>query len=110
VIIRLEDRLPFVTVTLGHGEKEVVLERVLLDTGSAATLFSTDEVEKLGIVPELTDSLRLGRLTEKSGDFPSRRERDAHPFWRSFCLKGDLGTEEVFLVLDFPKIEESQAD
>ena len=58
MIIRREDRLPFVTVTLRQGGKEVVLDRVLLDTGSAATLFSTDEVERLGIVPEPTDALR----------------------------------------------------
>lgn len=56
--IRLEDRLPFVSVTLGHGAQEIVLDRILLDTGSAATLFSIDEVAKLGIVPEPTDQLR----------------------------------------------------
>jgi predicted aspartyl protease len=56
--IRLEDRLPFVTVTLGRGTREIVLDRVLLDTGSAATLFSVDEVAKLGIVPEPTDQVR----------------------------------------------------
>ena len=56
--IRLEDRLPFVTVTLGQGTQEIVLERVLLDTGSAATLFAVDEVAKLGVVPEPTDQIR----------------------------------------------------
>lgn len=56
--IRLEDRLPFVTVTLGRGTREIVLDRVLLDTGSAATLFSVDEVAKIGIVPEPTDQVR----------------------------------------------------
>jgi hypothetical protein len=58
VKIRLEDRLPFVTVFLRQGEREVTLDRVLLDTGSAATLFAVDEVTKLGIVPEPTDQIR----------------------------------------------------
>lgn len=31
--IRLEDGLPFVTVKLGRGAEDLVLERVLLDTG-----------------------------------------------------------------------------
>jgi Aspartyl protease len=58
--IRLEDRLPFVTVKLGRGRgtEELVLERVLLDTGSAATVFAVDEIATLGIVPEPTDRIR----------------------------------------------------
>ncbi len=56
--IRLEDHLPFVTVKLGRGTKELVLERVLLDTGSAATMFSVDEIAALGIIPEPTDRIR----------------------------------------------------
>jgi len=45
-------------VTLGRGGQEIALERVLLDTGSAATLFAIDEVAALGIVPEPTDQIR----------------------------------------------------
>ena len=56
--IRLEDGLPFVTVKLGRGTEELVLERVLLDTGSAATVFAVDEIATLGIVPEPTDRIR----------------------------------------------------
>jgi hypothetical protein len=56
--IRLEDRLPFVTVRLGRGTEELVLERVLLDTGSATTVFAVDEVAILGIVPEPADRIR----------------------------------------------------
>jgi Aspartyl protease len=58
VKIRLEGRLPFVTVALGQGEEEIVLDKVLLDTGSAATMFAVDEIVKLGIVPEPTDQIR----------------------------------------------------
>lgn len=56
--IRLEDRLPFVTVKLGRGTEKLVLERVLLDTGSATTVFAVDEIAILGIVPEPTDRIR----------------------------------------------------
>jgi hypothetical protein len=56
--IRLEDGLPFVTVKLGRGAEELVLERVLLDTGSAATVFAVDEIATLGIVPEPADRVR----------------------------------------------------
>jgi hypothetical protein len=56
--IRIEDRLPFVAVTLSQGERDIVLEHVLLDTGSAGTMFSVDEIAKLGIVPEPNDALR----------------------------------------------------
>lgn len=56
--IRLEDGLPFVTVKLGRGAEELMLERVLLDTGSAATVFAVDEIATLGIVPEPADRVR----------------------------------------------------
>ena len=56
--IRLEGGLPFVTVKLGRGTEELVLERVLLDTGSAATVFAADEIATLGIVPEPANRVR----------------------------------------------------
>jgi hypothetical protein len=122
VIIRLEDRLPFITVTLSQGDKEVVLERVLLDTGSAATLFSTDEVEKLGIVPEPADSLRrvvgvggsefvLAKRIERLAlgevemrDFPIQVGAMDY----GFPIDGLLGTDffvKAALVLDLGKLE-----
>jgi len=58
VRIRLEDRLPFVSVILGRGPNQLVLDQVLLDTGSAATMFSVDEVGKLGLAPEPFDPIR----------------------------------------------------
>ncbi len=56
--IRLEDQLPFATVKLSQGTEELVLERVLLDTGSATTVFAVDEIATLGIIPEPTDRIR----------------------------------------------------
>ncbi|MCK5525432.1 MAG: hypothetical protein KAI83_20070 [Thiomargarita sp.] len=38
--IRMRDGLPFVKVTLIHQETVLEIEEVLLDTGSASTIFS----------------------------------------------------------------------
>lgn len=56
--IRLEGGLPYVTVSLVFRGQEISLDRVLLDTGSAGSVFASDEVEKLGLLPEPTDPLR----------------------------------------------------
>jgi predicted aspartyl protease len=56
--IRLDGRLPFVDVSLSHNGNELNLDRVLLDTGSGASVFSADEVSHLGIFPEPMDVLR----------------------------------------------------
>lgn len=56
--IRLEDRLPFVTVSVFHEGREVSLDRVLLDTGSDASVFSADEVSRVGIFPGPADIVR----------------------------------------------------
>ena len=56
--IRQEDRLLFVTVSVFHEDQEISLDRVLLDTGSDRSIFSTDEVSQLGIFPDPKDVLR----------------------------------------------------
>lgn len=53
--IRLQGELPFITVKLIHQGLEVDLDHVLLDTGSAATLFSVDKAAEIGIKPALKD-------------------------------------------------------
>jgi hypothetical protein len=47
--------LPFVKITIVFRGKELELNRVLLDTGSASTLFNADLVGDIGIVPEEND-------------------------------------------------------
>jgi hypothetical protein len=56
--LRLQDNLPFITVTLIYGSKQVEIPNVLIDTGSGGTIFAADEVAKIGIVPQSDDSLR----------------------------------------------------
>lgn len=56
--IRQEDHLLFVTASVFHGGQELSLNRVLLDTGSDKSIFSTDELSRLGIFPDSKDILR----------------------------------------------------
>jgi hypothetical protein len=53
----LENGLAFVSVTLSHQDEITTLNRVLLDTGSAATIFKINEVEAIGLIAEPKDSV-----------------------------------------------------
>jgi hypothetical protein len=53
--VRLQDGLPFMSVTLDHRGQQLLLENVLLDTGSAGTIFSTDKVALMGMQYEPED-------------------------------------------------------
>ena len=56
--IRVLDRLPFVSVTLSQGKNVLAMENVLLDTGSASCIFSTDRLREAGIYPKPTAHMR----------------------------------------------------
>jgi hypothetical protein len=47
--------LPFVSVIIQFRGQQLVLEKVLLDTGSAGTIFKADVVGTIGVVPESED-------------------------------------------------------
>lgn len=49
--------LPFVEVSICYREKELLLKRVLLDTGSAGTVFNADVVNGIGVRVEPGDTL-----------------------------------------------------
>ncbi len=53
--IRLQDGLPYVSVVLAHGGKQTELANVLLDTGSAGTVFSADKVLSIDLHYEPED-------------------------------------------------------
>ena len=59
--IRVEGRLPYVTATLTFGNRELNLRHVVVDTGSAASVFSADEVATVGVLPGKTDILHRVR-------------------------------------------------
>ncbi len=56
--IRMRDGLPFVKVTLIHQKTELEIEEVLLDTGSASTIFSYTLLESAGFELKSDDKLR----------------------------------------------------
>ncbi|MCX6046398.1 MAG: retropepsin-like aspartic protease [Chloroflexi bacterium] len=54
----LKGNLPFINVTIEYEGASLNIQNVLVDTGSASTIFAADVVATIGVVPELTDSLQ----------------------------------------------------
>lgn len=59
--LTLEYSLPFVIVTLTYRQAEVEVSHVLVDTGSARTMFAADVVTQVGLIPEPEDMLMTVR-------------------------------------------------
>ena len=59
--LTLRDDLLLVPVTVVYRGREVEVPDLVVDTGSATTLLSTDVVGRIGIVPEAEDVLHVIR-------------------------------------------------
>lgn len=59
--LQLNFGLPFVTVHLISGGKQIEISHVLVDTGSGRTIFATDQVAKIGLILEPADDIRRVR-------------------------------------------------
>ena len=57
----LKDNLPFTTVTLGYRGQELEIENILVDTGSASTIFAADGLAAIQIIPLPDDILHTIR-------------------------------------------------
>jgi hypothetical protein len=55
------DGLPFTSAVLLYRQREIEIPFVLVDTGSASTVFSSDWGAKAGIIPEAEDTIRILR-------------------------------------------------
>ncbi|MGK0290526.1 MAG: putative aspartyl protease [bacterium] len=55
--IRIEEGLPFVTISLSHGKNKIELKQVILDTGSAGTIFKYSKVKSIGIQQSTDDEV-----------------------------------------------------
>ncbi len=55
--LTLQDDLPFVRVTLTYRGKSLSADQVLLDTGSASTIFAAHFVASIDILPEMGDTV-----------------------------------------------------
>ncbi len=54
----LRKKLPFISITIVHNSIEFIIDNVLIDTGSAATIFASDYIRKFGIESEPEDKVR----------------------------------------------------
>jgi len=59
--LRFEYGLPFAEIELYNGDKNIKLTNVLIDTGSATTIISTETAISLGLGPQPDDELNLVR-------------------------------------------------
>ena len=49
--------IPFISAVFKHGDKEILLENVVIDTGSGGTILPTEIAFELGLEAELNDTL-----------------------------------------------------
>lgn len=56
--IKLENGLPYISVTLNYQGQNLTFDKVLLDTGSMGTLFSIEKVDAIDLLPEPNDRIR----------------------------------------------------
>ncbi|MFZ3591355.1 retropepsin-like aspartic protease [Bacillus sp. DJP31] len=59
--IAIQYGIPFVQLEVHFRGKKLILDKVLLDTGSAGTIFNANVVDEIGVVPEendLVDTIR----------------------------------------------------
>ena len=59
--LTLQDDLILVSVTVSYQGQEIQVPDIVIDTGSATTMISTDIVAQVGIVPEMDDVLHFIR-------------------------------------------------
>lgn len=57
----LKDNIPFIAITVVYKGAEIEVSDILIDTGSATTILSTDIVTSIGIVPLPEDILHTIR-------------------------------------------------
>jgi hypothetical protein len=66
MIITTKSGLAIASLPIRYNGKSILLKNVLLDTGCAVTIFDTDAVEPLGLVPDRKKA-RLVRMTGIGG-------------------------------------------
>jgi hypothetical protein len=55
---RFKYGLPFVDLFAGYNNTEILIPSVLVDTGSASMILSSDILAQIGVIPEPNDVLR----------------------------------------------------
>jgi hypothetical protein len=120
--IQVRDGLPYATVTLLYGGRQLDLANVLLDTGSAGTLFAADQVLAVGIQYEADDPVqRIRGIGGTEFVFVKRIDRlsvgelqvsnfaiEVGAMDYSFAIDGTIGTDfllQVGAVIDLSRLE-----
>ena len=120
--IHLQDGLPYVTMTIAYQDQQIELPNVLLDTGSAGTVFSADKVLGIGLHYEANDTVHRIRgvggaefVFSKHVDYLFMGELQAPRFQveigaldYGFDLDGIVGMDflvQVGAVIDLVKLE-----
>ncbi len=120
--IQVRDGLPYVTVTLLYRGQQLDLANVLLDTGSAGTLFAADQVLAVGLQYEADDLVqrirgvggaefvfikRIDRLSV--GELQVRDfDIEVGAMDYGFAIDGIIGTDfllQVGAVIDLSRLE-----
>lgn len=57
MILRLYENLPFVEIVINYRNQELSLKNVLVDTGSAGTIFAADRLLAIGLLYEDNDTV-----------------------------------------------------
>lgn len=80
----LKDKLPFITVMISYKGEVIEIDNVLVDTGSASTIFAADLLSGISVTPEPDDKL--------------------------YAIRGAGGSETVFSrEMDFVQVGEQQS-
>jgi hypothetical protein len=120
--IQVRDGLPYITVTLLYGGRQLELANVLLDTGSAGTLFAADQVLAVGLQYEAYDPVqRIRGIGGAEFVFVKRIDRlsvgelqvsdfaiEVGAMDYDFAIDGIIGTDfllQVGAVIDLSRLE-----
>ena len=57
ISLDIRDGLPFVSVILEANHQTIVIEDVLIDTGSSDCIFRTDDLLSIGVIPVMSDQI-----------------------------------------------------
>ena len=57
MIFELRNGIPFISIQINHDRHSFLVDNVLIDTGSAGSIFSAEVFAKFDVVPEHTDKV-----------------------------------------------------
>jgi predicted aspartyl protease len=125
--LRLKDNLPFLSVVIAYRGETREIQNVLIDTGSASSIFSADQVAEIQLIPAPEDILYTIRgvggtevVYAKRVDYLQVADQQVPNFQievggmdYGFEIQGILGMDfltQARAILDLDKLEMSFAE